>query len=129
MRSKLYTGVISSLGFVFLFGGKAFAKNKQINVIFPSTVGNSLKLQPGKYRIDVAQNVKNPEVKFYNQNGNPVGQVPAKVVDPAQKNQRTQIDYNKLAASQEALTQIKPDGWKETLVFSHSNVNPKAAKD
>ena len=129
MRSKLHVGLISSLGVVFLFGGMAFAKAKQIDVLFPSTVGNSLKLQPGKYRIDVAQNMKQSEVKFYNRNGILVGQAPAKVVDQAQKNSQTEIDYNKLASNRETLTEISPSGWKENLVFSHPNSNPKANKE
>lgn len=127
MRSKLYVGLISSLGVVFLCGGMAFAKTKQINVLYPATVGKSLKLQPGKYRIDVMQNIKKSEVKFFNHNGNLVGQVPVKVIDKTQKNQQTRIDYDKLASNREALTRISPSGWKENLVFGHSSL--KTAKD
>ncbi|HVA02001.1 MAG TPA: hypothetical protein VMV34_10125 [Terriglobia bacterium] len=129
MRSELHVRLISSVGVVFLFGGMAFAKTKQIDVLFPSTVGNSLKLQPGKYRIDVAQNMKKSEVKFYNRNGNLVGQVPAKVVDRTQKNHRTQIDYDKLASNHEVLTEISPRGWRENLVFNHPGANQKTARE
>jgi hypothetical protein len=125
MKSKFQMGLTSLLGVFFLFGGMAFAKTKQIDVIFPAMVGNSLKLKAGTYRINVAQDMQNPEVKFYNQEGTLVGEAPAKVLDRAQKNSRTSIDYDKLASSQEALTRISPEGWRETLVFSHAGVSSK----
>lgn len=129
MRNKLYVGMISALGVFFLFGSVAFAKTKQIDVIFPSEVGNSLKLKPGEYRINVAQNMKNPEVKFYTRYGHYVGEAPVKVVNESQKNHHTQIDYNKQASNQEALTKISPRGWSENLIFSHSKASPSTAKD
>ena len=129
MRNKLYLGFISSLSVILLFAGMAFAKTKQIDIIFPAKVGNSLKLQPGKYRINVVQNMNKPEVKFFNLQGHLVGQAPVKVVDEAQKNNRTQVDYDKLASNQEVLTQISPGGWRESLLFSHASARPKAATE
>lgn len=129
MRSRLYVGLVSILGFLFLSGSVAVAKTKQIDVIFPSEVGNSLKLKAGEYRIDVAQNMKKPEVKFYTRYGRLVGEAPVKVVDESQKNHRTQIDYDEQASNQEALTKISPRGWRESLVFTHSKASPATAKD
>ena len=129
MRSKIQLGLISALGMVFLFAGMAFAKTKNIDVIYHATVGKSLSLKPGKYRIDVTNNAKNmSEVQFFNRYGHLLGQVPAKVVDKSQKNHQTQIDYDKLASNRELLTGISPRGWKEKLVFNHMSTSQATTK-
>ena len=93
------------------------------SVVYPAMVGQSLKLTPGKYRIDVTKNAKKSEVQFYNRNGNLVGQVPAKVVTESQKNNKTEVDFYKLASNQQVLTEISPKGWRENLVFNHPSAN------
>jgi len=123
MISKFHTGLITALSVVFLFAGMAFAKTKQISVAYPARVGKSLKLTPGKYRIDVAKNAKTSEVQFYNRSGHLVGQVPAKVVAKSQKNNQTEVDFYKLASNRQILTEISPKGWRENLVFSHPSAN------
>lgn len=129
MRSKIQLGLISALGMVFLFAGMAFAKTKNIDVIYHATVGKSLSLKPGKYRIDVTNNAKNmSEVQFFNRYGHLLGQVPAKVVDKSQKNHQTRIDYDKLASNRELLTGISPRGWKEKLVFNHMSTSQATTK-
>ncbi len=128
MRSKIHVGLISAVSLVFLFSGMVFARSKQINVIYKTTVGKSLKLMPGKYRIDVPKNAKEAEVQFYNQDGDLVGKVPAKVVSTSQKNSQTEIDYSKLASNRERMTEIVPSGWREDLVFHHSSAQPKSVK-
>jgi hypothetical protein len=123
MSNKINTTVISVLGIVFLFTGMAFAKTKQIDVLFPATVGKTLKLKPGNYKIDVVNNTKSPMVKFYTNDGKLVGQAPAKLVNESRKNDQTQVDYKTVASNDQAITEISPGGWKENLYFSQSTAN------
>lgn len=120
MPSRIHTILISALGVVFLFSGMAFARTKQIDVLYPAMVGKTLKLKPGDYKIDVVNNKKSPAVKFYNKDGKLVGQAPVKLVNEARKNHQTLVDYNTVASNDHAITEISPSGWKEDLYFSHS---------
>ena len=129
MSSKIHTAFISALGVVFLFAGMAFARTKNIDVIYHATVGKTLKLNPGNYRIDVINNKKSPAVKFYNNSGKLVGQVPVKVTGTSQKNNQTQIDYNMMASNNHSITEISPGGWKENLYFSQSKMNKAASSN
>lgn len=124
MSKKINTIITTALGFVFLFSGMAFGKTNKIDVLYPATVGKTLKLKPGNYKIDVINNKKLPAVKFYNNSGKLVGQAPAKVVNESSKNSNTQVDYSTLASNTHAITEISLRGWKEDLYFSH----PKASK-
>ena len=118
MSNKIHTNLITALSVLFLFTGIAFAKTKRIDVIYASTVGKTLKLTPGKYQINVVQNAKSPAVDFVNSNGKLVGKVPVKIDNEARKNNDTQVDYNTVASNGHAITEIRPGGWKEKLVFS-----------
>ncbi len=120
MPNNIRTTMISALSVVFLFAGMAFARTKQIDVVYSATVGKTLKLKPGNYRIDVVNNAKSPMVKFYNNDGKLVGQAPVKLVNESQKNGETQIDYNTVASNDHVITEISPSGWSENLYFSHS---------
>jgi len=95
----------------------AFGKTDKIDVLYPATVGKTLKLKPGNYKIDVINNKKLPAVKFYNNSGKLVGQAPAKVVNESSKNSNTQVDYSTLASNTHAITEISLRGWKEDLYF------------
>ncbi len=119
MIGKLNPVLIGALGMVLLFAGMAFGKTKSIDVMYPALVGNSLKLAPGKYNINVNQHLNRSEVQFYNKNGNLVGQVPAKVVSRSRKNSQTEIFYDKLASNRQDLTKISPQGWRQSLIFRH----------
>lgn len=127
MPSKIRTTLISALGVMFLFTGMAFARTKRIDVIYHSMVGKSLKLKPGKYRIDVATNAKKPVVKFYNHYGKLVGQAPVKLVE-TQKNGQTEVDYEKVASNDHVITEISPRGWRENLYFSQWKSGKKGLK-
>lgn len=129
MSNKIRLGLISTLSAFFLFAGMAFARSKQIDVIYHTTVGKSLNLKPGKYRIDVTRNAKMSEVQFYNRRGHMIGQVPVKVVNRSQKNHRTQVDYYQVASNHALLTGISPRGWREKLVFNHKSTNSKTVKE
>lgn len=126
MPSKMRTTLISALSVVFLFAGMAFAKTKRIDVIYHSTVGKSLKLKPGNYRIDVANNAKASTVEFYRR-GKLVGQAPVKLVK-TKKNNQTEIDYEKVASNDRAITEISLRGWRENLDFWHSKSGMKNTK-
>ncbi|MEJ2008242.1 MAG: hypothetical protein P8Z30_08825 [Acidobacteriota bacterium] len=128
MPSKIRTTLISALSVVFLFAGMAFARTMRVDVIYSSTVGKSLKLKPGNYRIDIASNSKSPIVKFYNNHGKFVGQVPVKLASLSHKNNATEIQYNTVASNNHVITEISPRGWNENLLFSHSKTKNSAAK-
>jgi hypothetical protein len=128
MSNKINTIIISALGVVFLFSGMAFGKTKEIDVLYPATVGKTLKLKPGNYKIDVASNLKSPAVKFYNKEGKLLGQAPVKLVNEARKNDQTQVDYTRIASNDHAITEISPGGWKENLYFSHSKANNSSSR-
>jgi len=118
MSSKIHTVLISTLGIVFLFAGMAFAKTRNIDVIYHATVGKNLKLEPGHYKINVTNTKKSAAVKFYNHYGKFVGQAPVKVASISRKNTQTQVDYSMMASNKHAITEISPSGWKENLYFS-----------
>ena len=123
MSNRIDRIVISALGIVFLFSAMAFGKTDKIDVLYPATVGKTLKLKPGNYKIDVVNNQKPPAVKFYNKEGKLVGQAPVKLVNEARKNDQTQVDYTTIASNDHAITEISPGGWKENLYFSHSKAS------
>lgn len=123
MLNKIDTIIISALGIVFIFSGMAFGKTDKIDVLYPATVGATLKLKPGNYKIDVVNNQKSPAVKFYNRDGQLVGRAPVKLVNEPSKNQQTQVDYTTIASNNHIITEISPGGWKESLYFSNSKVN------
>jgi hypothetical protein len=119
MRSKtLHYVLISSLS-VLVLAGMAFAKSKQIDVIYKTTIGNSLELTPGTYRMTVRNNAPSPKVAFFNRDGKLVGQVHAKVVSESSKNSQTEVDYTTLASNKHVITEISPGGWNENLLFTH----------
>lgn len=120
MSSKIHITLISALSIVFLFAGMAFAKTKNISVIYQATVGKNLKLDPGQYKINVTQGKKASAVKFYNRDGKLVGQAPVRVASTSRKHNQTEVDYNTLASNSHAITEISPGGWKENLYFPES---------
>ncbi|HET9180362.1 MAG TPA: hypothetical protein VFQ24_18550 [Terriglobia bacterium] len=129
MRNKIHTVALSVLSVIFLFTGMAFARTKNINVLYPATVGKMLTLKPGNYKIEVVNNnPKAPAVQFYNHDGKLVGEAPVKLVDKSHKNNQTLVDYYTIASNDHAITEISPSGWKEDLVFSQptsGNLKPK----
>lgn len=129
MRNKVHTLIISALGIVFLFAGMAFAKPNKVDVLYTSTVGKTLKLKPGNYKIDVVNNKKAPAVKFFNNYGKLVGEAPVKLVNESKKNSQTQVDYNTVASNDHTLTEISLRGWKEDLIFSNTKTSKVDSKN
>lgn len=128
MRNKIRTILIPVVSVVFLFAGMAFAKTKNIDIIYQTTVGKTLKLKPGTYKINVVSNTKPATVDFYNNHGKLLGQVPVKVVRRSGKNSQTLIDYNTMA-SNHVITEISPRGWNEELYFLPSQPGKTDAKN
>lgn len=129
MRNRIHTVALSVLSVILLFTGMAFARTKNIDVLYPATVGKTLKLKPGNYKIEVVnKSPKAPAVEFYNHDGKLVGEAPVKLVDKSQKNDQTLVDYFAVASNNHVITEISPSGWKEDLLFSHpasGNLKPK----
>jgi|SRR5690348_4998403 len=118
MRNRIHTVVLTAFSVIFLFTGMAFARTKDINVLYPATVGKTLKLKPGNYKIEVVSNPKAPAVEFYNHDGKLIGEAPVKLVSKTQKNDQTLVDYSTVASNGHAITEISPGGWMEDLMFS-----------
>ena len=129
MRNRIHTVVLTAFSVIFLFTGMAFARTKDINVLYPATVGKTLKLKPGNYKIEVVSNPKAPAVEFYNHDGKLIGEAPVKLVDKSQKNDQTLVDYSTLASDNHVITEISPGGWKEDLLFSHPASSRMSSKD
>lgn len=129
MRNRIHTVVLSVLSVVFLFTGMAFARTKNINVLYSSTVGKTLKLKPGNYKIEVVNSPKSPAVEFYNHQGNLVGEAPVKLVNKSQKNDQTLVDYSTVASNNHVITEISPGGWKEDLLFSRPAPGKMSSND
>lgn len=127
MLNKINTIIISATGIVFLFSAMAFCKMEKIDVPYPATIGKTLKLKPGNYKIDLVNNKMVPTVQFYNKEGKLVGQAPVKLVNKTSKNQQTQVDYTTVASGDHIITEISLGGWKESLYFSHSKTNKVSA--
>jgi len=96
------------------------------NIIFASAtkLRNGDVLPAGTYRMEVAENSQNPEVKFYKEDattqdwgGEPVAMTHAKVISQPSKNQRTEIDSVQRGSDQ-LLQVVRPHGWSERLVFA-----------
>lgn len=129
MRNRIHTVALLVLSVVFVFSGMAFAKTIQIDVIFPATVGKSLKLKPGNYRVQVVNNTNTTAVRFYDQGRKLVGVAPAKLVNKSQKNDQTTVDYSTMASNDHAITEINPKGLKESLYFSSPKSGRVDSKD
>lgn len=129
MRNRIHTVVLSVVSVIFFFTGMAFAKTKNINVLYPATVGKTLKLKPGNYKIEVVNSPKTPAVQFYSHEGKLVGEAPVKLVNKSQKNDQTLIDYSTVASNNHVITEISPGGWKEDLLFSRPASSRMSSKD
>ncbi len=76
-------------------------------------------LPAGTYRMEVPENVTNPHVMFY-KDGKLVAKALAKVVTKTQKNPYTEVDSSK-EGSEDVITEIRPSGWTEVVMFSKAN--------
>lgn len=95
-------------------------KTVQVQILYPSQIGNGTQLKPGSYRVEVAENTKSPEVMFYRRN-KLVAETQGRLVDTGKKNSQTELDYNTGAGNQHVLTQLELRGWTGNVVFNSSN--------
>lgn len=106
---------------VFLAGIPALAgsghfKTVQVQILYPSQISNGTELQPGSYKVEVAENTRSPEVMFYRQN-KLVAQTQAQLVNTGMKNSETELHYN-AAGNQHVLTQLDLKGWTGKVMFN-----------
>ncbi len=121
MLTKTMLGVMFA---ALVFTGAAFAKTHNINVMYNATIDGHLILKPGTYRLAVNNSAldssaSKTEATFY-KNGKLVGKVPVKLVAEARKNNQSEVFYNAPAGHVRPITEIKPSGWKDKLVFNKS---------
>ena len=112
---KPLIGITTALFFVC---GLGLAKSSNISLIYRGQVGN-LTLAPGSYRVVVNNHSQTSKAAFY-QDGQLVGTAPVKLVAESGKNSQTEVFYSAPHDSVRPITQIDPSGWKEKLMFSHS---------
>ncbi len=128
MRNRLITSILafavalplaSALSFASIFGGHK-SNEKSINLTLASTskVPNGTELAPGSYRVMVPENAQKPEVVFYRE-GKEVAHAQAKLVAESQKNPATEV-YTNTKGKDQVITEIRPAGMSERLVFSGS---------
>ena len=101
--------------------GSHKSADRSTNVTLGSSaqLGNGSVLPAGTYRMEVPENVTAPEVMFY-KDGKIVAQAKAKVVTQTGKNPYTEVDSTK-KGSQDVITEIRPGGWTEDLLFSKAS--------
>jgi hypothetical protein len=117
MLVKKVKSVLVVAGAILMLTSLSYAKSYKIDVIYPATVGRSTRLHPGTYRVRLLSNSNPSRVAFFNRNGRRVASVPVTVKSETRKNRYTEVDYNKLAQNDHALTEIRPRGQSEALVF------------
>jgi len=110
----------ASLSYAGSFGWHK-SSEKSTNVSFDSAtkLPNGSVLAAGRYMMTVPENSQSPEVAFYKY-GKEVAQAPAKVVAETQKNPYTEVESTTEGKNQ-LVTEIRPEGWREKLVFGNSS--------
>jgi len=110
----------SSLAFAGIFGSHKGDNEKSVNLTLSSAskIPNGPKLAPGSYRVMVPENAPKPEVVFY-RDGKEVARAQAELVAESQKNPATEV-YSNTRGNRQVITEIRPAGWSQRLVFSAS---------
>jgi hypothetical protein len=117
MAAVLAVPLAASLSFgLSWFSHNSSTKSTKIDLVSPARVGAHNELKAGNYRVKYPLRTQQPEVKFY-RHGNLVAVAPAHVKHLMAKNQNTEVYLNKLKQGQ-IVTQIRPDGTREALVFT-----------
>jgi hypothetical protein len=108
---------------VAAYAGISYARNtsktrtRHTDVSFSNNMAlrNGETLPAGTYRMDVPENSQNPVVTF-EKDGKVVATSKANVVSEEKKNEETEIDSVRQGQAQ-LITEIRPSGWNEALVF------------
>jgi len=125
LSNKLFAGLVAALFAATSLGFASWGSHKKTeratNVTFVEMVKlqNGDTLKAGTYRMEVAEDSQTPNVSFY-QDGKVVATVQAKAITEQTKNSDTEIDYNQQGEAH-ILTEIKPAGWEEALLFGSSS--------
>ncbi len=118
--AKALRSTLATAGAILILAGLSYAKSYKIQVIYPTLVGISTHLKPGNYRVQVLANGSASHLAFFNRNGRRVASVPVTVKRETRKNQYTEVDYNKLAQNEHAITEIRPRGQSAAFMISTS---------
>jgi len=106
--------------FARLWGGhKTSVKSTNITLASNVKLGNGNILKAGDYRVEVPENSQAPEVTF-NRDGKVVAEAPAKLVAENTKNPHTEVDFT-MQGKENVITEIRPGGWNQKLVFNAAN--------
>lgn len=125
MRNKLFSSALAaalaiplaaSLSYASWFSHNSSTKSTHIDLVSAAQVGAHNQLKPGNYRVEFPLRTQQPEVKFY-RHGNLVAVAPARVKHLMAKNQNTEVYVNKGKWGR-TVTQIRPNGTREALVFT-----------
>jgi len=110
----------ASLSFARLWGEhKSSDKSANITIASVMALSNGNVLKAGSYHLEVPEDSQAPEVSFY-KDGKVVAKAPAKVVAENQKNPYSEVDSIK-QGNKDVITEIRPGGWAEKLVFSETS--------
>ncbi len=128
-NGKWFAGAIAAIVATACLGFGSWGSHKSpergANVVFATAtkLRNGAVLPAGTYRMEVADNSQNPEVKFYKEDattqdwgGNPIAMTHAKLISQPEKNRHTEIDSVQRGADQ-LLQVVRPRGWNEQLAL------------
>lgn len=113
----LLAAILATACFGFASWGSHKSKDRSTDVTFADKTrfNNGDTLQPGTYRMEVAENSQSPKVTF-SRDGKVIATVPAKLVSEANKNPDTEVDSVK-QGDEQLVMKIRPKGWNESLEF------------
>lgn len=130
---KWFAGSVAAILATACLGFGSWGSHKSsahgANVMFASAIKlkNGDVLPAGTYRMEVAENSQNPEIKFYKEDattqdwgGNPIAMTHATVISQPERNRHTEIDSVQRGADQ-LLQTVRPRGWSERLVFASNS--------
>jgi hypothetical protein len=135
LRTRSFVGLVAAIlvtactGFASIWGWHK-SPDRTTDVTFSSqvTLGNGKILPAGTYQMEVPEKSSTPTVGF-SQDGKVMATAKAKVVSKDVKNPYTEVDTTRSGHAQ-LVNVIRPDGWKEILLFSPGNrtTSSKATK-
>jgi hypothetical protein len=116
MKSTFVKSAVGAAAALVLVCGMSFGKTKNVNIMYPSEIGNHLTLAPGQYKMSVSTLAGTQRAAFF-QNGKLVGTAPVNVVNEVKKNGQTMVFFGSPQGNVRPITQIDVSGWKDKLMF------------
>jgi hypothetical protein len=130
MKNRIGSSILSTTGAMLLAAGITFAglpgihhssrKSADIDITETTKVPGGPTLEAGTYKVLLLNESDTPEVGFY-QGDKLIGQAPVKLDDQGKKFQRTEFVASILDDHSKLITEIRPGGWTEKIVFSASD--------